>query len=48
MLFPNWNSGHTGGKSVIEDAHMRRGVREKVGDLRVYPAGGNSEGTLEG
>lgn len=48
MMFPNWNSGSTGGKSVIEDARMQRGVRERVGDLRVDPVGGNSEGTLEG
>jgi len=48
VMFANWNSGSTGGKSVIEDACTRRGVRERVGDRRVYPVGGNSEGAPEG
>ena len=48
MTFPRWSSGSPGGKSVIEDAHMQRGVRERVGDPRVAPVGGSSEGTLEG
>ena len=46
MMFAN--CGSTGGKSMIEDARTRRVIRERVGDRRVYPVGGNSEGTPEG
>lgn len=43
MMFPNWNSGSTGGRSVIEDTHACRGAFGGGGGPEVDPVGGNSE-----